>query len=257
MKRIFLLLTLSFAFFTINAQDAAEAPSVDEIIKTYFENTGGVDKWKTLNNTRTEGKMSQGGMEFPGIIYSQRPNKQRLEIDIQGKQMIQAYDGETAWWINPFMGGTDAQPMPAEMAEEMTSATFEDAFIDYKTKGHAVEFLGEKEIDGVKCYELKLTKKEGEESFFYFDPEYMVPIMQKTLIKTGPMEGQATETYLSEYQEIGDFIVPHYMETRVNGVAQFSITITKMEFDLDLKDEMFAFPAKETKETEEPKEVKN
>lgn len=251
MKQLFLIFTLSFAFFNLFAQDEKAAPNVDDILSTYFENIGGADNWKALNTTRAEGKMSQGGMEFIGIIYSKRPNLQRMEIDIQGQQMIQAYDGEVAWWINPFMGGSEPQQMPAEMAEEVTSQTFEDAFIDYAEKGHTVEYIGEQEIDGAPCYELKLTKKSGEEEFFYFDTEYMVPIMQKTMIKAGPTKGQAMETYLSNYEEVDGFIMPMYIETRMNGAAQFSITITKMEFNIEVDDAMFAYPKADAPEEEE------
>ncbi len=251
MKQLFLIFTLSFAFFNLFAQDEKNAPNVDDILASYFENTGGIENWKALNTSRTEGKMMQGGMEFPGVIYGKRPNQQRMEIDIQGQQMIQAYDGETAWWINPFMGASEAQPMPTEMAEEVTSQTFEDEFIDYKEKGHTVEYLGEKEIDGAPCYELKLTKKSGEEEFFYFDTEYMIPIMQKTIAKAGPMKGQAVETYLSNYEETDGFMIPMYIETRVNGAAQFSITVTKVEFGIEADDSMFAYPKADVMDEED------
>ena len=134
------------------------------------------------------------------------------------------------------------------MAEEMTSQPFEDAFIDYADKGHTVESLGGIEIDGAPCYELKMTKKTGEEVFYYFETENMVPIMQKTMAKSGPMKGQAVETYFSDYLEFGDLILPSYMETRMNGAVQFSMTMTKVEFDMELDDKMFAYPKAVTEE---------
>ena len=112
MKNVLLLFALSLTF-SLSAQSDTKTPSADQILSTYFENIGGVENFKKLNTMRTEGSMAQGEMEFQGVIYQKRPNLQRMEINIQGQELIQAYDGVTAWWINPFMGSKDAQPMPS------------------------------------------------------------------------------------------------------------------------------------------------
>lgn len=242
MKHILLLFALSLGYYVGHAQEDVQDVTVSEILTNYFENTGGVDAWKANQNIRMEATMGQMGMEFSGIITRARPAKQHLEIDIQGQKMIQAYDGTDAWWINPFMGGTEAQPMPPEMATEFTSEEFEDKFLGYEEKGHTVELLGQKEIDGAMCYEVKLTKKTGEEEFTYFEMENFVPIMQKTIVKSGPTEGQASETYFSNYEEAGDFIMPMYIESRVNGEVQLTITVTKAEFDVEIEDSLFSMP---------------
>lgn len=243
MKHIFLLCALSLGFFMGHAQEkAATDVTADEILTTYFENIGGQDAWKALKSMRTEAKMARMGMEFPGVMMQMPPNKQRMEINIQGQQMIQAYDGETAWWINPFMGAIDPQPMPEEMASEFTKETFEDDFIDYAKKGHTVEYLGQKEVDGAMTYEIKLTKKDGTEEFHYFESEYMVPIMQKTIIESGQMEGQAVETYFSNYEEVEGLMIPMSIESKVNGATQFSLTVTKVELNPELDESIFDYP---------------
>jgi outer membrane lipoprotein-sorting protein len=246
MKRIFFLCVLSFSFLAMQAQDA---PSVDEILNQYFENTGGKERWTSLNGMKMTGKMFGQGMEFPGILYMQRPNLQRIEIDIQGKQLIQAYDGETAWWINPFMGGEDPQPMPAEMAEEVTKEQFEDDFLNYADKGHTVEYVGTEEVEGAECHVLKLTKATGEVEFHLFDTEYMVPIMERTPIEEGPMKGQMAETSMSDYQEVDGLMLPHYIATKVNGQVVQAITIESIELDPEFDAALFAYPrAKEGEE---------
>lgn len=243
MKQIFLLCALSLGFFVGHAQEKAEKDiTVEEILDTYFESIGGQDAWKALTSMRMEAKMAQMGMEFPGVVMQMPPNKQRIEINIQGQEMIQAYDGEIAWWINPFMGAPDAQPMPAEMSEQFTKETFEDDFIDYKKKGHTVEYLGQKEVDGMMTYELLLTKKDGTEEYHYFEPDYMVPIMQKTIVTEGQMKGQAVETYLSNYEEVEGLMIPMSIESKVAGATQFSLTVTKVELNPELDETIFDFP---------------
>lgn len=248
MKHILLLCAMSLGFFIGHAQEKTADISADDIVSTYLENIGGVDNWKALTSVRMEAKMSQMGMEFPGVMIQAPPNKQRMEINIQGQQMVQAYDGETAWWINPFMGATDAQPMPDEMSEEFVKEKFESEFIDYKEKGHTIEYLGDVEVDGVMCHEVKLTKEDGTEEFHYFDPEYMIPIMQKSIISTGQMAGQAVETYLSDYEEVDGLIMPKSIESKMNGATQFALTVTKVELNVEVEDATFAYPKAADKE---------
>ncbi|MCB0638796.1 MAG: hypothetical protein KDC54_19340 [Lewinella sp.] len=239
MKRIFFLLVLSVSCLAVQAQDA---PSVDEILDQYFENIGGKAQWEALNSMKMTGKMFGQGMEFPGVLCMQRPNLQRLEIDIQGKQLVQAYDGETAWWINPFMGGEEAQPMPAEMAEEVTKEEFEDDFLNYKEKGHTVEYVGTEEVEGAECYVLKLTKASGDVEYHLFDTEYMIPIVQRTPIEEGPMKGQMAETSMSDYQEVDGLMMPYYIATKVNGQVVQAITIETIELNPDFESSVFAYP---------------
>ncbi len=245
-KRLTLICLALFSFVAVQAQDA---PSVDDIINAYLENTGGVDAWQGLTTMKMEGNMSMQGMDFPGIVYMKRPNMQRVEVNIQGKELVQAYDGETAWWINPFMGSEDPQPMPAEMSEEMTKETFEDEFINYADKGHTVEYIGTEEVEGAECYILRLTKANGDVEDHYFDTEYMVPIMQRTTVDSGPMEGQASDTFLSDYQEVNGLMIPFFMETKIGGQSIQKISITNIELNSDMGDEMFAYPKAEEEDS--------
>lgn len=235
-RKISLLLMAVFCSFSLNAQ------TVDDIIDSYFENTGGKEAWKELKTMKMEGKMSMGPMELPGTIVMATPNLQRMEFDVQGKTVVQAYDGTVAWMINPFMGGEDAQRMPEEEAEEMIKEKFEDDFLDYKDKGHKAELLGKKEIEGAETFEVKLTKKDGDVEYHYFDTEYFVPIMTKTIMTTGEQKGQAIETYLSDYQEVDNFMMPFFMESKLNGETMQKITIISIELDAELEEGYFDFP---------------
>ncbi len=236
LKRLFILMITFIAAFSLSAQSA------DEILNYYFENTGGLEKWRTLKTTRMEAKMSMQGMEFPGIIHSKAPNKQRVEVNVQGKQIVQAYDGATAWWINPFMGSPEAQPMPDEMAEEMINEEFENAFIDYQQKGSTVELLGEEGVEGTMTFKIKMIKKNGDIEFHFFDIEYFIPILVQSPITSGPAKGQMSETYMSDYQEVEGLMMPFYIESKVGGQTIQKITVQKIEVNVALEDSFFAYP---------------
>ena len=235
-------------FLTVSVAQAQDA-SLDDILKNYFENIGGEEEWKKIKSMSLTGTSSAQGMSMPITIQTMEPAYFKMEMDFQGKKFIQAYDGETAWMLNPFMGGTEPQKMDEEQSKQMKKQKFQDEFIDYAKKGHKVELVGTEEIDGSDAYKVRMTKKDGDVVFYFFDMENFVPIMVRSFVDSGPMKGQNAEMYMSDYQEVDGLMVAHTTEQKVGGQTAFSFTADKIEFNSkDVDAALFAFPAKEEKE---------
>src|SRR6185436_5197535 len=141
----------------------AHAQTVDEILAKHFEAEGGLDKLKSLQSRRVTGTMMMGpGMEAPIVLEQKRPGKRRIEFVVQGMTGVQAFDGERAWSLLPFMGKTD--PEYASEKDSKKNGTIQYYYLDTetyllvkqegKTKRRGTEFDGEsffsdyKEVDG-------------------------------------------------------------------------------------------------------------
>lgn len=235
-KLLSLLLIGGLAIATLQAQ------SLDEVLQNYYSNIGGLDNWKALQSTKMTGRANQMGMEFPFTMVMTRPNKQKLVVDIQGSKLIEAFDGQTAWTINPFMGGTVPQKKSDEESTEAAKQMFEDGLMDYARKGHKASLEGTEEVEGVKAMVVKLTTKDGDDRFYYFDPESYVPIMIKSFASAGQMKGMPVEQYLSDYDEVDGMMMPHSMTTKVNGQVVAQLTFDKIETNVEVNDAQFAFP---------------
>lgn len=250
MKKVF-----SFFLAAVLSVTVLNAQTVDEILNNYFENVGGIDKWKAMESMKMIGKAPSPQGDFPIMVYSKKPNKIKIVVDIQGKELIpQAFDGEVAWGFNPMAGGTTAQKLPAEATKAISNdADFEPDYINYADKGHEITLEADKEeIDGVECFKVKVVKnknndKDESTEYHFFDTENFVPIMYRTTVQQGPSKGTITETYLSDYQETEyGIIMPYDIETRIGGQVGQKIIIEKVEINGDMADDVFAFP--ETKE---------
>src|SRR5579862_4451550 len=99
------------AIASIALAATASAETADDVIAKYVAARGGMDKIKAIQSLEMKIKANQQGLEFPGKLDLKRPGKMRLEMTIQGKTMVQAYDGKTAWMIMPFLGSPDPQVM--------------------------------------------------------------------------------------------------------------------------------------------------
>lgn len=241
--KLLTLLTLLLAY-------TAQAQTADEIIAKYFENTGGIDKWKALQGIKISAKVNQQGMEIPLTIYQLKDGRQMTVVNFQGKEIKQGvYDGTTLW-------GTNFMTMKAEKSDAETTENFKveigefpDPFLTYKERGLTVELLGKETIDGSETFKIKLTKKpikvDGQPtdniSFYYFDAESFVPLMSETEIKSGQMKGKISQTKFSDYQEVNGIMMPFSMAQGVKDLGSQTLTITGYELNPKVDDSAFKY----------------
>lgn len=241
---------VALALVAIAIAATAHAQTVDEVLSKYFENTGGLAKWKDLKTVKLIGKAPTPQGDFPLSVFLKVPNKSKVTLSVQGKEFIPAaFDGETAWMLNPFQGGTDPVKLDDEQAKELKDREVQSEFIDYAKKGHAVTLEGKEEIDGVMCFKVKLEKnknnpKDDVTEYYYFDSENYVPIMTKSFVRTGPQKGAEIQTFMSDYQDAGGLMMPFAMETKMNGQTVEKFVVEKISVNENLDDAVFAYPKK-------------
>ena len=242
-----LLTAVALLFFV-----AGQAQTADEIIAKYFENTGGLAKWKALEGMKMTAKINQGGMEIPLEIIQLKDGRQASKATVQGKEIMQGvYDGKTLWSHN-FMN-MKAEKSDAEATEnfKLDIGEFPDLFLTYKERGLKVELLGKEKVDGTETFKLKVTKKpikvDGKETenvvYYYFDAENFVPLMFESEIKSGPGKGQIGQNKMSDYQDVDGLMVPFSLaQGAKGGPSQPPLTVTKIELNPKVDAKLFAYP---------------
>jgi len=242
-KSLLLPALLCLAFQPMQAQTA------DEIIDKYYVNTGGIQKWKDLKSLKMEGDITMQMGTFPFTLYRKTPNKMKIVVSVMGQELIpQAFDGETAWMVNPFSGASSPEKLSEAQAKAIRDqASMEDPFIDYMAKGYEASYAGTADVSGTPCQVVKLVKNKGvagmeETSSYYFDAATGMQMMIKQI--SAENGGQEVEIYLSDYQDTGNgLVMPFVMDTRSQGQSIQKITFKKMGVNEEIADEFFAFPA--------------
>jgi outer membrane lipoprotein-sorting protein len=183
-------------------------------------------------------------------MLQKAPNKQKVTLNFQGKEIVQpAFDGNEGWNTN-FMT-MKPEKMEAEDSEIMKQESdFPDSFWNYKSKGYSATLEGEETIEGTACHKIKLTKKpvkiDGKEeenfSYYFFDKENGVPVMTRSVGKKGQMKGVVSETLMSDYQEVNGVYLPFTLTQKMNGQVAVTIAIEKVEINANVDDKEFAFP---------------
>jgi outer membrane lipoprotein-sorting protein len=221
----------------------ARAETADDVIGRYVAARGGLEKMKAIQSLDMTIKANQQGLEFPGKMRMKRPEKMRLEMTIQGKTMVQAYDGKTAWMIMPFLGSPDAQTMSADDAKDLVEqADMDGPMIDYKAKGHAIELLGKEDMEGSPAYKLKVTLKNGDISYLYIDTETGLEVKETSKRKQQGSEVEV-DSYLTNYKAVNGVLFPFAVENKVQGKSMGQFTIDDIKANTAIDDSIFVMPA--------------
>ncbi len=221
------------------------AQTLDEVLTKNYQARGGLDKLKALTGWKLSGKMvvAAQGLDLPVVIWQKAPDKMRVETLFQEKKIVQACDGQKAWWLMPFLS-EDAQAMPPEQARLFREqAVFENPLVVFGEKGYKLELLGSEELDGKPVFKLKLVKADGKEIFYYLDAASGLELKSSLLMKTGENE-LLVEVLYGDNRPVNGVMMPFAVENRLNGQPQMQMTFDEVEINPTMADALFAMPDK-------------
>ncbi len=225
---------------------AAAAQTADEIVKKALDARGGVEKIKAVQSERISGRVSfQQGMAGTFVVELQRPLKMHVEISVEGQKIVRVYDGKSSgWMINPFAENKDVQPLPPEELKNISDESdFDGPLVDYKAKGNEIELAGKEKLDDKPVYRLKLTNKNGEVRFYFFDASSFLLLKWNGVRKTGDQE-IPWESFFSDFHEVQGLKYPFRIDQGSPGTdIKQTLTAEKIEIDPRIDDSRFSKPA--------------
>src|SRR6202521_3145854 len=224
----------------------ASSQTADELISKNIQAKGGMDAIKAIKTIRMAGRLDAGG-GFTGRVGQEnmRPNLLRETFSLQGMTAVQAYDGSTAWQIQPFGGHKDPQLMGEDdMRDLLIDSDFDGPLVDYKAKGNTVEYLGHDAVDGDDALRLKVTLKDGDILFYYLDPDTYLEIRKEIQeFIRGSIKENVVD--LGFYKPVAGVMYPFSIasgpKNRPNAAQ--TITIEKIDVNAPLPKSEFELPA--------------
>ena len=142
------------------------------------------------------------GIAIPFVMQGLQMKGARVDAEFQGNKIIDITTPSKGWSQNPFGGKATLSPITDdELKQKLDDLDIQDAFIDYKTKGSVVEFLGKDEEDGNEYYKIKMTTKNGNEKTYFFDIQTNLVYKVESIVKQQGQEVKSAIKYL-DYQTI-------------------------------------------------------
>ena len=239
------LLSITFAIFIAAFFTVVNGQDLSEILDQHFSVVG-QEKLAEVKTITVYGKIIQMDTEFSFVQKMKNPNKFRMEANIQGQQMIQAFDGENGWLIAPWIGPDPQDLAGVQLKQTKEQANIEGDLYNWEEKGHQAEYMGTEDMEGTEVYKIKLTKKEGDEIFYFIDSESYV-ILKETRKMTVQGNEMEIESFPSNYEMINGIAFPMSIKTNTMGQVT-EILFDSVKIDLEMNDSIFVRPVQEETE---------
>lgn len=211
------------------------AQTAEEIVTKHVDAIGGTAPWKKINSIYYEGKLTVQGAEVNVTLTALNGKGVRQNLTIMGMTGYQIITPSAGWNFMPFQGQTTPEAMTAdELKASSDDLDVQGKLVDYKSKGHTIEYLGKDDVEGTECFKLKITTKAGNVETVFIDPKtyYIVRTVQKRIAN-----GQESDvpTNLSNYQKLPEGIVVPFSIALPFG----ELVISKAEVNKPVDESLF------------------
>jgi outer membrane lipoprotein-sorting protein len=269
-------LAMAGAFILSNAGIAAAASmSAPDIVNKNIAARGGLAAWRGVQTLSWKGKMDAGGhvkqkaaadsektdagksgpavpataptaqAQLPFYLELKRPAKSRLEIEFKGETAVQVYDGTAGWKLRPFLNRHEVESLTAEELKTIKNQAELDGYLmDYAAKGTQIDYAGIDKVDGKDAYKLKLTLKNRQVLHEWIDAKSFLEVKVEGTPRRLDNRLRPVYIYLRDYKPENGLMMPHLIETSVQGVAGTErIQIEKVVVNPTISDARFTKPS--------------
>jgi outer membrane lipoprotein-sorting protein len=182
-------------------------------------------------------------VQLPFVMELKRPRLTRLEVRFRGDTAVQVFDGKEGWKLRPFLGRREVEPYSAEeLRLASQEAGLDGPLIDHAAKGNKVELVGTEKVEGRDAYKLKVTSEQGQARTLWVDAETFLEVK---IDGTRRLDGKphAVSTYFRDYRLVDGLMIPHTLETTVEGVAgSEKIVVEHVSLNTEVADARFTKP---------------
>lgn len=221
---------------TILVSGQLMAQTVDEVIAKHINAMGGTERLLALKTSVSEASLDVQGMAIPVKMTQVHNVGQRIDINAMGMENFIIQTPTEGWTFMPIQGQASPEPTAPELVKETSDALdLQGALLNYKEKGHTVELVGKEDFDGVECFKLKVSMKNGMQQTLLIDPSNYYIIKAITKSKAGGKEVEQEQTFSNFVKNDAGYVFPYSM----TGFGPGELKISKIELNVPVDEKIF------------------
>jgi hypothetical protein len=247
---------LALACTTLRAQDPSK------IVDQYVKAAGGGKALSKVQTETLEGTFTNPADGKPSTytLSLKLPNRYYSEFVLGDKNLIEAYNGKSAWHQST---SGELATLLGEQGQQLEAASlyYNARFLNLKKNKLALAFVGHAQVHGKDALQVEVTTANGVKREVFFDPQTHLIVKESGLAdtKTGTAgtkesasgdgqqfnaaSGGDEEILYDDYRSVDGVEIPHKIELH-RGAETYSINITRAVINGTLGERTFDFPKK-------------
>jgi len=219
---------------------ACPAPAQDpgKIVDQYVKAAGGSKALGKIRTLTLEGVFTNGeGKAGTYTFDTKLPNRYYSELLVGDKNLIEAYNGKSAWHQNA-AGELGTLVGPEGMQLEAAAQYYNTHLVNPKKSKMAVTFVGHAQVRGKDALQLEVSAVTGMKRQVFFDPQ--THLIAKEAATVGEVE---EEILFDDYRTVDGVKLPYKIELH-RGSEKYDISVTRAVVNGTVGERVFDFPKK-------------
>jgi len=231
------LLALSAALPVVPAEAQSQDP--EKIIDQYIKAQGGAKSLSRVQTVTIEGTLTNtaDGKTGTYTFDTRLPNRYYSELVLGDKNVIEAYNGKSAWHQTPSgeittLVGVDGTQL------EAAGQYYNTRLVNAKKNKLGVAFIGHAPVRGKDALQIEITTPAGLKRNVFFDPQSHLIVKESAAIG-----GIEQEILYDDYRPVGGLKLPYKIEL-YRGTDTYDIAVTRAAVNAPVGERVFDFPKK-------------
>jgi hypothetical protein len=228
-----------FALTCLGLAGTAHGQDAGKIVDQYVKAAGGSKTLSRIQTLTMEGTFTNGSDGKAGTytLSTKLPNRYYSELIVGDKNLIEAYNGKSAWRQNA-AGEIGTLVGPEGFQLEAAGQYYNSRLVNPKKNKLTVAFVGHAEVRGKDALQIEMGTATGVKRQVFFDPQ--THLIVKEAAATGGVE---EEIFYNEYRPESGVQIPRKIELRRAGES-YQIIVTRAAVNGVIGERVFDFPKK-------------
>jgi hypothetical protein len=217
----------------------AQAQEPAKIADQYVKAAGGSKALSKIQTMTLEGSFTNAadGKSGTYTFDTKLPNRYYSELVVGDKNVIEAYNGKSAW--HQTAAGELGTLLGQEGLQlEAASSYYNAHFLNLKKNKLALAFVGHAQVGGKDALQVEVTAPTGMKREVFFDPQTHLIVKE-----AGPLGGVNEEVFYDDYREVDGVKLPYKIELH-RGSDVYAVIITRAAINATVGERVFDFPMK-------------
>ncbi len=213
---------------------ADEAANARAIVLKAIKAAGGEDVLKKYPALSMKGKgtlyIEGKTISFTSTEISQPPEKDRVEIDAAGKQIVRVVNGNKGWQ-------TEGDMAPQDLGENELAEIRDEMYVDYLAQltpllgdGYTLSTVPETKVNDKPAVGVRVAHKGYRGVVLYFDKDSGLLVRMEHRAKSARDHTEFTsETTLGDYRKVNGLQVPFKILSEHDGKPQVEMELQEVK----------------------------